>query len=204
MGGVSFLNKRFFSNTHWLQITAPFYSILFETSICQFNSSTFSPIIPDEVKEHLTRDQRPFLHPESLQIFRFTASPLQFTHSSSTGFRSEDWNGYSRSLVLCSVTHFVLFLRFVLGLLYGWKIQSWPIIRFLTESVTYWFFYPLVFDIIHDAVCLNKMSRTKYRPTTSKIQQYISLYTWDTFYPCVHRTHLECLLLKSNFFFIWP
>ncbi len=26
----------------------------------------------------LTRDQRPFLHPESLQIFRFTASSLQF------------------------------------------------------------------------------------------------------------------------------
>ncbi len=37
----------------------------------------------------------------------------------------------------------------------------------------------------------------KYRPTTSKIQQYISLYTWGTFYPCVHQTHLECLLLKS-------
>ncbi len=35
--------------------------------------------MPDEVREHLTRDQRPFLHPESLQIFRFTASPLQFT-----------------------------------------------------------------------------------------------------------------------------
>ncbi len=31
---------------------------------------------------------------------------------------------------------FVLFLRFVFGLLYGWKIQTWPIIRFLTESVT--------------------------------------------------------------------
>ncbi len=40
-----------------------------------------------QVREHLTRDQRSFLHPESLQIFRFTASPLQFTHSSSTGFR---------------------------------------------------------------------------------------------------------------------
>ncbi len=29
---------------------------------------------------------------------------------------------------------FVLFLRFVFGLLYGWKIQTWPIIRFLTVS----------------------------------------------------------------------
>ncbi len=71
--------EMFFSNTHWLQLTAPFYSIFFETSICQFNSSKCSPIIPDEVREHLTRDQRPFLHPESLQIFRFTASSLQFT-----------------------------------------------------------------------------------------------------------------------------
>ncbi len=56
-----------FSNTHWPQLTAPFYSILFETYICQFNSSKCSLIMPDEVREHLTRDQRPFLHPESLQ-----------------------------------------------------------------------------------------------------------------------------------------
>ncbi len=67
----------FFSNIHWPQLTAPFYSILFETSICQFNLNCL--LMPDEVREHLTRDQRPFLHPESLQIFRFTASSLQFT-----------------------------------------------------------------------------------------------------------------------------
>ncbi len=60
----------FFSNTHWPQLTAPFYSILFETSIFQFNISKCSPIMPDEVREHLTIDQRPFLHPESLQILQ--------------------------------------------------------------------------------------------------------------------------------------
>ncbi len=106
----------FFSNTHWPQLTAPFYSILFETSICQFNSSKFSPIMPDEVREHLTRDQTPFLHPESLQILQIHsfidgASSLHSPQSLSTGFRSEDWNGHSRSLVLCSVTHFELFLE---------------------------------------------------------------------------------------------
>ncbi len=42
----------------------------------------------------------------------------------------------------------------------------------------------------------------KYRPTTSKIQQYISLNTWGTFYPCVHQTHLDYLLLKKLFYFI--
>ncbi len=65
--------------------------------------------MPDEVREHLTRDQRPFLHPESLQILQIHSSMtlLLFSspHSSSTGFRSEVRNGHSRSLLLCSVTH---------------------------------------------------------------------------------------------------
>ncbi len=88
------------------QLTAPFYSILFETSIYQFNSSKFSPIMPDEVRENLTRDQIPFLHPESLQILQIPRSMLVLLFSSPHSFRSEDWNGHSRSLVLCSVTHF--------------------------------------------------------------------------------------------------
>ncbi len=62
-------------------------------------------------REHLTRVQRSFLHPESLQILQIHSSMtvlLLFSspHSCSTGFRSEDWNGHSRSLVLCPVTHF--------------------------------------------------------------------------------------------------
>ncbi len=111
------------------------------TSFSQHNSSEFSPIMPDEVREHLIRDQRTFLHTESLQILQIHSSMLVLLlfsspHSFSTGFRSEDWNGHSRSLVLCPVTHFCVVLRFVFGLLSGWKIQTWPIIRFLTESVT--------------------------------------------------------------------
>ncbi len=124
----------FFSNTHWPQIRAPFYSILFETSICQFNSSTFSPIMPYEVREHLTRDQRPFLHPESLQtrqihssvmVLLLFSSPLSF----SIGFRSLCKLGFVHS-----DPFFCVVLRFVFGLLYGWKIQTRPIIRFLTVS----------------------------------------------------------------------
>ncbi len=125
---------------------------------------------------------------------RLTSS-LQFTHflqgsDQRTGLAiAEAW--------FCAQWHmFVLFLRFVFGLMYGWKIQTWPFIIFLTESVTYSFFHLLVFDIIHDVVCLNKMSKTSSRnidTTTSNIQQYISLYTWDAFYPCVHQTHLKCL-----------
>ncbi len=62
---------------------------------------------------------------------------------------------------------FVLFLRFVFGLLYGWKIQTWPITRFLTESVTCWF---LSVDIWYNAWChVSKHDvqdlQQKYRPT---------------------------------------
>ncbi len=71
---------------------------------------------------------------------------------------------------------FVLFLRFVFGLLYGWKIQTWPIIRFLTESVTYWFFYLLVFDRISDAMYINKMSRTSSRNIGPQHQKYSSIF----------------------------
>ncbi len=52
-------------------------SFRFTASSLQFTSLIFYRV---QVREHLTRDQRPFLHPESLQIFRFTASSLQFTH----------------------------------------------------------------------------------------------------------------------------
>ncbi len=69
----------------------------------------------DEVREHLTRDQRPFLHPESLQILQIhsfmTLLLFSSPHSSSTGFRSEVRNGHSRSLLLCSVTHFCVVFK---------------------------------------------------------------------------------------------
>ncbi len=189
MGGNIIMKWMFFSNTHRPQLTAPFYSILFETSICQFNSSKFSPIMPDEVKEHLTRNQRPFLHPESLQILQIHSSMtvlLLFSspHSFSTGFRSEDWNGHSRSLVLCSVTHFCV----------DFEVCVWIIVRledpnmahymwlFLTESVTCWFF--ICWYLIESWCHISKQDvqdlQQKYRPTTYK---YISLYTWVLFIP---------------------
>ncbi len=170
----------FFSNTHWTQLTAPFYSILFETSICQFNSSKFSSIMPDEVREHLTRDQRPFLHPESLQILQIHSSMMVLLlFSSSLIFcrvqvRGLEWPAEAWFCAQWPI--FVLFLRFVFGLLSGWKIQTWPIIRFLTESVTFWFFYLLVFDRIHDAMCLNKMSRTSSRNIGPQHQKYSSIF----------------------------
>ncbi len=122
--------------------------------------------------------------------FRFTASSLQFTHSSSTGFRSEDWNGHSWS-------HFCVVFEVCVWIIVRLEDPNMSIIRFLTESVTCWFIYLLVFDRIHDAMCLNKMSSSRnIGPHYQNTAVYL-LYTWGTFYPCVHQTHLECLLLKS-------
>ncbi len=155
----------FFSNTHWTQFTVPLYLILFETSICQ---NSLGVIMPDEVREHLTRDQRPFLHPESLQILQihlFMTVLLLFSspHSFSTGFRSEDWNGHSRSSVLCLVTHFSVVF----------KVCFWIFVRLEDPNMAHYkisnrvshllIFYLLVFDRIHNAMCLNKMSRTSSR-----------------------------------------
>ncbi len=134
-----------------------------------------------ETREHLTRDQRPFLLLESLQILQIPSSMtvlLLFSspHSISTGFRSADWHGHSRSLLLCPVTHFCVVLRFVFGLLYSLKDPNMAHYKISNKVSHLLILYVLVFDRIHDAMCLNKMSRTSsrnYRPTSSKIQQYI-------------------------------
>ncbi len=110
----------------------------FTASSLQFTSLMFYRV---QVREHLTRDQRPFLHPESLQTLQIHSffSSVHLTHllqgsDQRTGTaRAEAW--------FCAQWPiFGLFLRFVFGLLYSWKIQTWSIIRFLTESVTCWFY----------------------------------------------------------------
>ncbi len=63
-------------------------------------------------------------------------------------------------------------------------------------------FYLLVFDRIHDAMYLNKMSRTS--GTKTGPQHYGSSHIFKCghgvlFYPCLHQTHLVGLLPKSSF-----
>ncbi len=131
------------------------------TSFSQDNSSEFSPIMPEEFGEHLIRDQRPFSSsrispdPSDSQLHVSTSS-LQFTSLIFYRVQVRELKWPAEAWFCAQWPIFVLFLRFVFGLLYGWKIQTWPIIRFLTESVTYWFFYLLVFDRINDAMCLNQ------------------------------------------------
>ncbi len=92
MGGGIIMKKKIY-NTHWLQLTAPFYAILSETSICQFNSFNFFSIMPDKVRVHLTRSETipsPRISPDALDSqLHDGASSLQFTSLISTGFMSD-------------------------------------------------------------------------------------------------------------------
>ncbi len=127
--------------------------------------------MPDEVREHLTRDHRSFLHPESLQILQIHSSMtvlLLFSspHSFSVGCRSGNWNGHSRSLVLCPVTHFCVVF----------EVCVWIIVRISNRIGHFLIFYLLVFDRIHDAMYLKKMSRTSSRNIGTQHQKYSSIF----------------------------
>ncbi len=132
----------FFSTTFWPQLTAPFYSILFETSICQFNSSKCSLIMTErlentwqEIRDHsfILNHSRSFRFPAPWRCFFSSVHLTHFLQGSgqTTGMDiAETW--------FCAQWPiFVLFLRFVFGLLSGWKIQTWPIIRVLTETISF-------------------------------------------------------------------
>ncbi len=115
------------------------------------------------------------------------ASPLQFTSLIFYMVRSEDGNGHSRSLVLCSVTHFCVVF----------EVCVWIIVRLEDPNMAHYkissrvshllIFYLLVFDIIHDAVCLNKMFRTSSRNIGPQHKKYSSIFHCThgvLFYPC--------------------
>ncbi len=123
-------------------------------------------------------------------------------HSFSTGFRSEDWNDHSRSLVLCSVTHFCVVF----------EVCVWIIVRLEDPNMAHYnisnrvshliIFYLLVFDRIHDAMCLNKMSRTSSRNIGPQHQKYSSIFhcTYGVlFIPVFTKPILSVCCLKANF-----
>ncbi len=174
MGGNIIMKYMFFSNTHWPQLTASFYSILFETSICQFNSSNFCPIMPDDVREHLTRDQRHSFIQNHSRSFRFPDPWWCFfssvhPHSCSAGFRSEDWNGHSR-------THSCVVFEVCVWIIVRLEDTNMAHYKISNRTSHLLIFYLLVFDIIHDAMCLNKMSRTSSRNIGPPHQKYSSIF----------------------------
>jgi len=93
--------------------------------------------MPDEFGEHLTREQRPFLHTEYLQIPRSMLALLLFSssHSFSIGSRI-GCTGMADAWFCAQWPIFVLILMFVFGSM-SWKIQTWPVIRFVAQAVRF-------------------------------------------------------------------
>jgi len=80
----------------------------------QDNRSESFPIMPDEFGEHLTRDQRPFLHIESLQILqihKFMLVLLLFSSDHSSG--QETGTVKTEASFCAQLPIFVLILMFV-------------------------------------------------------------------------------------------
>ncbi len=106
-GKISLWNKCF----HYFMLATIIGTQLLQCPFPRVNSSEFSPIMPEEFGEHLIRDQRPFLHTESLQILQIHSSMLVLLfsspHSFSVGFRSEDRDSNGKRFILCSVAHFL-------------------------------------------------------------------------------------------------
>ncbi len=134
------------------------------------------------------------------------SSDSQLLLFSSTGFRSEEWMARAEAWFCAQWPIFVLFLRFVFGLLYGWRIQTWPIIRCLTESVTHWSF--ICWYLIESWCRVSKQDvQTSSRNIGPQHKKYRSVF---------HCTHGVLLSLcspnpswvfatkKLFFSFIWP
>jgi len=142
-------------------------------TFCQDYSSELSPIMPDEFGEHLTRDQRPFFHTESLQILQIHSSMLALFQLSSlnSAHQVRDWDSHGRSFILCSVTHvcvdsdvcFWIRVQMEDPTTTHYKISS-------TGSQVLMFFYLLVFDRIHDTMYLDKKIQDLQQ---RKIQRHI-------------------------------
>ncbi len=137
-----------------------------------------------EIRDHsfIQNNSRPFRFPAPWRCF---FSSVHLTHVLQ-GSGQRTGMAEAEACFCAQWPIFVLFLRFVFELLSGWKIQTWPIIRFLTETVTYWFFFICWYLI--DAMCLNKMSRTSSRNIGPQHHNYRSVF---------HCTHIGYLSLCS-------
>src|SRR4029434_8380271 len=85
-------------------------------SLCQDNSSECSPIMRDEVGEHMARDLGPFLHTVSLQIHQILRSTFVYSASALPtdflrGLGQGSVMAMAKTLFWGRLTIFVLILR---------------------------------------------------------------------------------------------
>ncbi len=140
-GGKSHCVRNTFSSSCGPQLLAPNYcNVLFPAQqLWVFSYNAWRVWRTHDKRSETIPSYRISLDPSDSQLHA-GASPLQFTSLIFYRVQVRGLEWPAEAWFCAQWPIFVLFLRFVFGLLSGWKIQTWPIIRFLTGSVTYWFF----------------------------------------------------------------
>ncbi len=81
-----------------------------------------------------------------------------------------------RSLVLWSVTHFCVVFEICVWIIVWFEDPNMALYKISNRVSHLLIFYLLVFGRIHDAMCLNKMSRTSSRNIVPQHQKYSSIF----------------------------
>ena len=74
-------------------------------------------------------------------------------HMFSIGFKSGDWDGHCKTLILFSQNHFCVDFEVCLGSLSCWKVHLWPSLSFLAEATRFlakmsWYLVELIMPLI--------------------------------------------------------
>ncbi len=119
------------------------------------------------------------------------ASSLQFTSLIFYRLQVRGLEWHSRSLVLCPVTHFCVVF----------EVCVWIIVRLEDPNMAHYnisnrvshlmIFYLLVFDRIHDAMCLNKMSSRNIGPQHQKYSSIVHCTHGVLFIPVFTKPNLS-------------
>ncbi len=126
-----------------------------------------------EIRDHsfIQNHSRSFRFTASWQCFFSSVHLTHFLQGS-----GQDWNGQSRSLVLCSVTHFRVVFEVCVWIIVQLEDPNMAHYKISNRVSHLLIFYLLVFGRINDAMCLNKMSRTSSRNIGPQHHKYSSIF----------------------------
>ncbi len=124
-----------------------------------------------EIRDHslIQNHSRPFRFPAPCWCFFSSVPPTHFLQGSGqrTGMAIEE------ALVLCAVTNFCVVFEVCVWIIVRLEDPNMAHNKISSRVSHFLIFYLLVFDRVHDAMCLNKMSRTSSRNIDPQHKQYL-------------------------------
>ncbi len=127
-----------------------------------------------EIRDHsfIQNHSRPFRFPAPCWCFFSSVHPTHFLQGSGqrTGM------AIAEAVVLCSVTHFCVVFEACVWIIVWLENPNMAHYKISNRVSHLVIFYLLVFDRVHDAMYLNKMSRTSSRNIDPQHQTYSSIF----------------------------